>query len=756
MNRHINFNESFEDIQKAFSYNIFTWDPEILVENIVNLAKKYLKQDDVEQEIVKAYKFALDAHWPQKRLSGEQYITHPLKATEILLRLHPDIKAIQACILHDVIEDTEKTYEDICSNFGQEVADLCEGLSKVSNVRYTNNENQLETIKKTFLAMAKDLRVIFIKLADRIHNIQTLHFHPKKEKQIKIATETMKIYVPIAKRLWLFKYAVYLENWSFKTLNPERYNEILKYYGKKYHNVQKHIQQWTKTLSKLLEKQWIKNFSIKWRIKSPYRIQEKLNNKYNTTDFDKVLDILAFRIVTDSISNCYSTLWLIHWERRPIINKIKDYIAIPKFNGYQSLHTTILWMFSFPVEIQIRTNDMDEIAEFGVAAHSFYAEKWKSVTLTNKQSKWMKELQSIVSSYTSFSEQKHQNTFKENLNIELLHKNIFVYTPKWDIIEIPQNATVLDFAFRVHTDVWLRFKNVLVNGVIKPINFIPKTWDIITVNTFRNKYVATKYRKEFLHTPSAKNKLTRFLKEKDREKYISDWKEILEKKLLELWLPNLSDKENKIVQDLSQKQFEKCLIEIADKQKTPRDIIKKYYPDSNQKTSEDLKKDSNIEVSNDKNNDKEKSKNKTKNKIIIDFDNKLDCSFCALCKPKIWDKIIAKTWINGIKIHKTSCSSVKKINFDKLLEAHWKDENISIYKIKIWLEIKSENWWIISLMSILNTFHLDMENISFTKQDSKYFKINLDCIYKNPSKMWIIINELEKNPNIKVLSKEIL
>ncbi len=744
------FNESFEEIRKAFSYNVYLDDPYKIVKKIIDFAQQYLPNQNVKEEIEKAYFYAKEAHWQQKRLSWEEYIVHPVKATEILMRLHPDIKAIQACLLHDVIEDTEKTYDDIKENFWEEVADLCEWLSKVSNVRYTNNEQQLETIKKTFLAMAKDLRVIFIKLADRIHNIQTLHFHPKKEKQIKIATETMKIYVPIAKRLWLFKYAIYLENWSFKVLYPEEYEKILNYYSKKYHNVQKHIKQWIALLWKLMEENNIKFYTIKWRVKSPYRIWEKLNKKYWTSDYDKVLDILAFRIITDTINDCYSALWAIHWQRRPIINKIKDYIAVPKFNNYQSLHTTILWMFNFPVEIQIRTQQMDEIAEYWVAAHCLYAEKWWSFTLNTKQSQWIKKLQQIVSSYTSLEKENVQKKFKENLNIELLHKNIFVYTPKWDIIEIPQNSTVLDFAFRIHTDVWLRFKNALVNWVIKPINFIPKSWDIIKINTFKNKIVATKYWMDFLHTPSARNKLSKYLKEKDKQKFIDKWKKILESKLEELGLPLLSSKENKIIKNLTDQELEKCLIMIADRQKTARDIIKVHYPEIYREFLENLRKKKQEQQQ-----EESKESKSIKSNVIIDYDNHLDYDLCSLCAPKVWDKIVAKTWVNWIKIHKISCPSLKKISFDKLLEAHWEWQNINVYKIKLVLEIKNVIWWLTSLMSILWEFNLDMDNIAFKKKPWEIFEINIECVYKNPSKVWIILSQLSKYPNIKILKKEI-
>lgn len=298
--------------------------------------------------------------------------------------------------------------------------------------------------------MARDLRVIFVKLADRIHNIQTLYYHPNPVKRQKIAQETMKIFVPIAKRLGLYHYQLYLENGSFKVLEEEAFADIFAYLKKYFGDGEKYTERGIKMLTTMLDKEGIENFDVKGRIKSPYRIFEKLQNRYKTTEISTVMDLLAYRVITQTVSDCYMVLGIIHKYYTPLIKKIKDYIAVQKFNGYQSIHTTVLGMFRFPTEIQIRTHEMDDIAEFGVAAHFAYTEHNAPVKVSQQQGDWIKKLQSVVNDYTSLDDKEQ---FKQDLNIEIFEKRIFLYTPQGDVIELPAESTVLDFAFAVHSTI---------------------------------------------------------------------------------------------------------------------------------------------------------------------------------------------------------------------------------------------------------------------------------------------------------------
>jgi GTP diphosphokinase / guanosine-3',5'-bis(diphosphate) 3'-diphosphatase len=709
-------------------------DPEILVNKIIKKTKEYLKWD-CEDKIRKAYILAKTAHNWQSRLSWEQYIIHPLKSTLILMDLKPDIESIQTCILHDVIEDSIFTKQEIEKEFGNEVATLCEWLVKVSKIKYKWEDRQLETIKKTFLAMAKDLRVIFVKLADRIHNMQTLSFHPKKEKRENIATETMKIYVPISKRLGLYHYQVTLENACFKILQPKDFESITWYLKKWFSGTDKYIKKWTLTISKLLQKEWLKNYSIKGRIKSPYRIREKMEYRYQTKDITSVMDLLAFRVITKDISDCYSTLWIIHKHYTPLIKKIKDYIAVPKFNWYKSIHTTILGMFRFPIEIQIRTQDMDDIAEFWVAAHYAYSDPNNHDKVNKKQAEWMKKLQELVNAYTE-SEEKDQ--FKNKLDIELLNKETFIYTPKWDIIEMPKWSTVLDFAFHIHTDIWLRFKNAIVNGEIVPITHIPNTWDIVKINTFRYQYTANKHWLSILKTSNAKYKILKFLKNNKQWELIYNSTKLLNEKLDNVNLPPLSSKENEISKLYNKKDLQKKLIDATENKTIYNDLIKNAYPDIYKKHIQNQKDNTNLDT---------KIKNKIPNniqKIIVDEDKLINYYLCPECKPTYPQKIIAKTWRDGIKIHNLNCRALKTISPTNLLEAHRSWENKNIYTITSTAKV-DKSLDLIRLLELFTKLQIEVNSFSIkddTEDKDKIIKIKRTV--KNPSQIGMIRDQIKK------------
>ncbi len=733
--------ENFINYQPIFDINKV----DLLVEDIKSKASEYLPSSQLSS-IDKAYDFAKKAHQGQKRLSGEPYIVHPVRATQFLMKIKPDIASIQACLLHDVIEDTPYTYEDIKNNFWEEVAKLCQWLVKVSKVRYKHISDkkeagelrQLETLKKTFLAMWEDLRVIFIKLADRIHNIQTLHYHPKLEKRKRIALETLKIYVPIAQRLGLSVFQWYLENWAFRILNEKEFFRIFKYVKKKYGNGERYIEKGILKLKHLLEENNIKYYTIKGRLKSPYRIYKKLQ-KYQTKDISKVMDILAFRIITDSISNCYNILWIIHSKYTPIIKKIKDYIAVPKPNGYQSLHTTILWMFDFPVEIQIRTKEMDIKAEYWVAAHFAYKEAGlKPVSVEERQAQWIKKLQDIVKSYQVEIEKEK---FKDALQIEILEKNIFVYTPKGDIIELPKGSTVLDFAFRIHTDIGLRFKNALVNWRIVPIDYKLKNWDIVEIKVYKNRYSASKSWLNVLYTPSAKAKLNRFLKQQAKRDLINLWIRKLDEKLKQLWLPTLFTRKDKISKSFSKEELENFLVNIAEGKESIIKFIKKFYPEVVTSEDKNIKAEEKVI--------KKKEKSVWKN-IIIDIDKVVDYKVCPECKPKPGDKIIWRVGKDWIKIHTLSCKALKSISFDKLVEAHWEGEEPNIYYLKIWWYMLDKPWILMQILMIFSELQINIRDIRVQpeKKYKHFIWVNILAEFKIPSKMYYLLKELKNTKEI--------
>lgn len=726
------------EIESFFSYKpLFDPNPQFLIDKIKKTASEYMSQEKI-QNIQKAYEYALKAHWEWNRLSGEPYIVHPIRATEFLMELKPDSETIQACLLHDVIEDTPITFEDVKKEFGDEVANLCEWLVKVSTIKYKWEDRKLETIKKTFLAMAKDLRVIFIKLADRIHNIQTLHYHPKTEKQKKIATETMKIYVAVAKRLWLYQYQLYLENWCFKILQPSDFKRTINHI-KKIFSDDAYVERWAKKLEKLLSKEWIQNFSVKWRLKSPYRVREKMEKKYQSHDFTNVMDMLAYRILTENITDAYLALGIIHKYYTPMIKKIKDYIAVPKFNGYKSLHTTVLGMFRFPIEVQIRTYEMEKIAEFGVAAHFAYSEKTGNM-IPAQQSERIEKLQTLVNEY---KESENKDSFKKELNIEMLNKAMFLYTPKGDVIELPQWWSVLDFAFHIHSDIWLHFKNALVNREIKPISYIPKTGDVVMIQTRKNKFTANKHRLNFLHTPSAKSHLSRFLKQQEKESILKKIIGDVNRRLREEWLPALRSQGDKIAKHYTQSTLEWKLLEINDKKYTIGKLIRDAYgsiPSEKAQTS-----------------NKEKTKKKItkiQTQVLIDGDKIMNYTFCPECKPQTEQRIIAKTGKDWIKIHTLKCRAIKTMSLLRLLEAHRANQDIGTYHFGVVLKIQNKYGNLIYIMEKLWELNMEISHVWVKNLNDGTSEVTIESEYQNPSQINFLIKDIKKRNHFVSITKQ--
>jgi GTP diphosphokinase / guanosine-3',5'-bis(diphosphate) 3'-diphosphatase len=660
------------------------------------------------------------------------------------MEMHPDVPSMQAALLHDVMEDCDVSYQDMVKLFGKEVANLCEGLVKVSKVRYKGEERQLETLKKTFLAMGKDLRVIIIKLADRVHNVQTLHYHPKFEKVERIAKETLEVFVPIAKRLGIYSFQWYLENGAFKILEPQEYERILWFIETKYGAGNKTYKQVAMdSLYANCDTAWIHIISLKGRLKSPYRIFVKLQ-KYHTVDLTKIFDILAFRIVVPNVADCYTTLWVIHSAWTPIFSKLKDYIALPKPNGYKSLHTTVLGMFDFPVEIQIRTPEMDEVAEYGVAAHFAYMEAKKSVQISDSQVQWIQQLQDIVESYTEGSDQEW---FRESLELEVLQKDIFVYTPKGDIIQMPTGSTILDFAFRVHSEVGLRFKSGLINGRIVPIDYTLKTGDIVVVQTFRNKYTATRGRSSVLHTPSAKTKLNKYLRQIEYIDIENMVVELINNKLLEYKLPLIDAKDDRIRKVYKGGEFELLINNIYDKHISVLKLIKQVYPDHFEALNA-------LEIQQIREN---QQKNKLKKilqdtgpRILVDGDIKVDVVLCPECHPQPGTPIIAKSGKQWMKIHALWCKALQTVHYNKLYKAYRFDEEETLYYLRLVLQVDS---WKGILMQLLKIF--DFYGVLVQSIQSAGDTLEVTLEFPNPSKMSYILEDLKLKAHVTILSKEI-
>jgi len=714
--------------------------------DIVFSQATYLNATDREQ-VKKAFLFAERFHHGVLRHSGEPYMIHPVKVLEFLLELHPDVVTMQVALLHDVIEDTSATYEQVKKEFSEEVADLCVALEKVAKVRYRWEERHIETLKKTFLAMGQDLRVIIIKLADRVHNIQTLHYHPSRQKKQRIAEETLKVYVPIAKRLWLYIYQGLLENGAFYQLNPKEYKRISDWLLKNYGDVDQMKEKGIARLQEICSEDGVPPIEVLGRLKSPYRIFTKLQ-KYNTQDSSKVMDVLAFRVITTSIVDCYSDLGAIHKHFTPIFARMKDYIALPKSNGYKSLHTTVLGMFSLPVEIQIRTEEMDHIANYWVAAHFAYSENRAPVQVSYAQAAWIEKLQTLVQRYQEPDTDREK--FRYELDIEILHKNIFVYTPKGDIIELPQESTVLDFAFRVHSDVGLKFKNAIVNNKIVPIDFKLKTGDIVDIQTFKNKFTATRWWLQFLHTPSAKNKLNKFLRTQEKEEILGELTILINTKLQELHLPLLGAKDDKISKQYDKEWFEQMFFKIRDRQLSITRLIRQAYGDAIVKQLPNMS----LQIIQRKNESARLLSKQTSQWVVIDGDKTMDVILCPECKPTRTKQIIARSGKDGIKIHTLTCHALETIGVSKLLEAHRQGSQLSLYRYALILYMMDKPGMLLELLKIFEQLAINVISLKTGERGNKdQREIFLTIEVSNPSKVAFVLSDLKNRKKlIKIVS----
>ncbi|MDH7493233.1 MAG: bifunctional (p)ppGpp synthetase/guanosine-3',5'-bis(diphosphate) 3'-pyrophosphohydrolase [Candidatus Saccharicenans sp.] len=476
----------------------------------------------------KAYVFAARAHKGQIRRSGEPYLSHPLEVTNILAEMNLDLTTLVAGLLHDVLEDTEVSLAEIKENFGREVAALVEGVTKISRVEDASpDQTQAETIRKIILAMTDDLRVIFIKLADRWHNLKTLHYL-NEDKQKRIAQETLEIYAPIANRLGMGRIRAELEDLSFRYVEPDEYFRIVALVEPELKKGEKELKKLKKQMEQLLKDNGIPA-EIQVRIKRRYSIYSKMKKK--GIEFDQVYDFLALRIITDSVKNCYAILGIIHQHWPHLPQRFRDFIAMPKPNLYQSLHTTIITENKQTFEIQIRTREMHELAENGIAAHWKYKEGAPSgLTSEDQRLQWLREIAAL------FSEQKNPREFLKNLKINLIPEEIYAFTPKGKVINLPPGATALDFAFKIHTEIGLKAREARINGERMPLKTQLKSGDIVEIITAPDR---TPHRSwlNWVATASARQHIKKCLNLKTRKKAIELGQKLWEKEARKFRLP---------------------------------------------------------------------------------------------------------------------------------------------------------------------------------------------------------------------------
>ncbi len=492
---------------------------------LVEKVKKYDPNSNIEL-LKKAYSVSKAAHEGQQRNSGEPYIIHPVEVAIILAEMELDSTALVAALLHDTIEDTTCTYDEIKTHFGVEVADLVDGvtkLTKLGKLPFTSKEEQqMENLRKMFVAMAKDIRVIMIKLADRLHNMRTLKYM-NEGKQIEKARETLEIYAPLAHRLGISKIKWELEDICLRYLDPKGYYDLVEKIAFKRKQREAYIDNILQTLKEKTSELGIENAQIDGRPKHFYSIYRKMQKQNKT--LDQIYDLFAFRVIVNSVKDCYSVLGLVHELYKPMPGRFKDYIAIPKPNMYQSLHTTLIGPEGQPFEVQIRTWDMHRVAEVGIAAHWRYKEGVSNLKETDSKFAWLRQLLEWQ------MDTRDENEFMETLKVDLFTDEVFVFTPKGDVVSLPFGSTPIDFAYNIHSAIGNKMIGAKINSKMEPIDYKLKNGDIIEILTSSNIHGPSRDWLKIVKSSQAKNKISQWFKKEKREENILRGKEMVEREL---------------------------------------------------------------------------------------------------------------------------------------------------------------------------------------------------------------------------------
>lgn len=625
---------------------------------------QYIKPDAMEQ-IDKAYEFATWCHRDQTRKSGEPYITHPLSVAIILTSLKLDPSSVMAAILHDTVEDTDASLEDIEKKFGKDVCDLVDGLTKISKIKFRSSQERLaENFRKMVMAMSNDLRVILIKLADRLHNMRTLDNLPQQKRQ-RIAEETIEIYAPLANRLGLYGLKSELEDLCMRELKNDIYKVISKKVAAKKAEREAYITEVRNIVESELKKYGFQNLNVYGRPKHFYSIYKKMVER--GLEFEDISDLFAFRIVVDSVKDCYEALGIIHAMWKPMPGRFKDYIAMPKANMYQSLHTTVIRPNGEPAEFQIRTQEMNQTCELGVAAHWRYKER--SAAQDQAQSdvqkfSWLRQIMEWQ------KELKDPGEFLEAVKVDLFEEEIFVFTPKGDVIQLPIGATALDFAFSVHTKIGVTTVGTKVNGKIVPIKKVLKSGDIVEIMTSASQKPGKDWL-NFVTTSKARNKIRSFLRSEQRDRSRIVGKELLLQELQAFGMDFDKMVKNGEIEALikagKEAHIDDILISIGYGKLNPKELIPRAFPNKVPKVplTEEAKHA-------DKSKQAPEVRKISSSGILVNGIENVLINFARCCHPLPGEDVCGFiTRGRGVTVHRNSCPRAMDLDPQRKIEVHW-------------------------------------------------------------------------------------
>ncbi|MDO8445270.1 MAG: bifunctional (p)ppGpp synthetase/guanosine-3',5'-bis(diphosphate) 3'-pyrophosphohydrolase [Deltaproteobacteria bacterium] len=626
----------------------------IRLDDIIERVSTYNPTGDLDI-IKKAYIFSAKVHKGQLRLSGEPYLNHPIEVAMLLAELKLDPQTIATGLLHDTVEDTFATIEEIREFFGPEVADMVDGVTKIGKIAFaTSEEKQAENFRKMVLAMGKDIRVILVKLADRLHNMRTLE-HLSREKQLSISQETHDIYAPIANRLGIGWVKSELEDLSLRYLKPDLFNKISRMVSEKWAEREKFITDFKSVIQTEMEKNGIQG-EVTGRPKHIYGISKKVSGEH--IDLDQLNDIMAFRIKVDSVKDCYGSLGMIHSLWKPVPGRFKDFIAISKANGYQSLHTTVIAPNGERVEVQIRTREMHRVAEDGIAAHWKYKEDKAFSQKDDKRFSWLRQLLEWQ------RDLKDPGEFMETVKVDLFSEEVYVFTPKGEVKELPRGATPLDFAYNIHSDIGHRCVGAKVNGRIVPLKYQLRNGDTLEILTSPTHH-PSKDSLKFVVTPKAKARIRQWINTEERERSISLGREMIEKELKKYSFELRNEDIGKVVADLSIPSAEDLYARVGYGKLPVHNVLSRIVPKDRLAEFQQKPKLGLASVIS-------RFRKKPESAIKIQGLEDVLVRFANCCNPLPGDKVIGFiTRGRGVTVHRVECLLAKDIDPERKVDVQW-------------------------------------------------------------------------------------
>lgn len=700
--------------------------------DLLSKVSNYIKSKEDIDLIEKAYDFAEKAHLGQQRLTGDDFMLHPLNVAYILTEVYADAQTLATALLHDVINFSNVKIEEVEEVFGKEVSELVDGITRINKLSLSADNDALVSYhKKILVGLSKDVRIIILKIADRLHNMRTLWAIPEAKRKEK-AKETLEILAPIAHRLGIYHIKSELEDLCLKYYKPDVYEDILEKLAESRQELDNSVDEMMQSVSKILTDNNISH-EMKGRTKSVYSIYTKLNKGRS---FNDIYDILALRYLVNTEAECYLALGLIHAKYKPVPKRFKDYIARPKSNGYQSLHTTVFGVDGKLFEIQIRTYEMDKIAEYGFASHWSYKENGQGKT--NLMEEKLKSFRQVIElNEQQVESEELVNTVKNEV---FSSDNIYVYTPKGDVFELPFGSTPIDFAYRVHTSVGHQMVGAIVNNNIVPLDYKLKDSDIVKINTNKNSKGPSKEWINIAFTTSAKNKIKSFFTKADKEVLISEGKEML--------IKQIRKKKLVIADILNDKKLSECLdsLGINKEEDLYYEIgIGKYSPGFILKTilKEEKKENKVLEkilkaVS---------KKTDTLGDVIIDGMTDLKVSFGGCCKPIKGDNIIGYiSKGNGITIHRSNCHNICNME-DRTINVVWNERNNKKYVTNVLIYTEKKSNLLLDIISKTTSLNVEIKRVN-TINNNDYCVYDLDVLVEDTEKLSKYINLIGRLPYV--------